>query len=125
MFSHVTLGTNDWETAEPFWTAVTDALNIPVLFKRDGGIAYGELTGPKIFIGPAFDGQPASYGNGTHVAFIAKTRAMVDAFHKAALATGGSDEGAPGLRLYHPNYCLLYTSPSPRDRTRSRMPSSA
>lgn len=108
MFSHVTLGTNDWKKAEPFWAAVTDALNIPVLFKRDEGIAYGEMTGPKIFIGPAFDGRPASYGNGTHVAFIAKTRAIVDAFHAAALATGGSDEGAPGLRPYHPNYYGAY-----------------
>jgi predicted lactoylglutathione lyase len=40
-----------------------------------------------------------------HVAFVAKTRADVDAFHAAALAAGGTDNGAPGLRPhYHPDY---------------------
>lgn len=109
MFSHVTLGTNDWPRAKPFWAAVTEALSIPVLFEYDGGIAYGEATGPKVFIGPPFDGQPATNGNGTHVAFIAKSRAEVDAFYKAALANGGTDEGPPGPRPhYHPNYYGAY-----------------
>ncbi len=39
-----------------------------------------------------------------HLAFQAKDRAMVDAFYKAALAAGGSDNGAPGERHYHPGY---------------------
>lgn len=109
MFSHVTLGTNDWARAKPFWAAIMKVLDLPVLFEREGGIAYGEPTGPKIFIGPAFDGQTATYGNGTHVAFLAKSRAMVDAFHAAALANGGLDEGLPGPRPhYHPNYYGAY-----------------
>jgi len=109
MFSHVTLGTNDWTRAKPFWAAVTEALGIPVLFEYDGGIAYGEATGPKVFIGPPFDGQPATHGNGTHVAFIAGDRATVDAFYAAALANGGADEGPPGPRPhYHPNYYGAY-----------------
>lgn len=109
MFSHVTLGTNDWARAKPFWASVMGALGHPVLFEHSGGIAYGEATGPKTFIGPTFDGNPATNGNGTHVAFITKSRATVDAFHAAAMAHGGSDEGAPGLRPhYHPNYYGAY-----------------
>ena len=109
MFSHVTLGTNDWARAKPFWQAVMAALGQPVLFEHEGGVAYGEPTGPKTFIGPTFDGKPATNGNGTHIAFLAKDRATVDAFHAAALANGGSDEGAPGLRAhYHPNYYGAY-----------------
>lgn len=109
MFSHVTLGTNDFERARPFWQAVAAALDLPLLFEYPGGIAYGTSPGPKIFIGPTFDGNPASFGNGTHVAFLAKTRAEVDAFHAAALANGGSDEGPPGPRPhYHPNYYGAY-----------------
>ena len=54
-----------------------------------------------------FDGQPASHGNGTMLALTAQTRAVVDAFHAAALAHGGSDEGAPGLR-YSANFYSCY-----------------
>ena len=109
MYSHTTLGTNDWARAKPFWAAVSDALELPQLFIHDGGVAYGTLTGPKLFVGHAFDGGPATNGNGTHIAFLAKTRAVVDVFHAAALANGGSDEGAPGLRPhYHPNYYGAY-----------------
>lgn len=80
MFSHVTLGTNNWENAEPFWEAVASALELPLLFKRPGGVAYGELMGPKIFIGPTFNGELASNGNGTHVAFLAKDRPQLTRF---------------------------------------------
>lgn len=109
MFSHVTLGTNDFACAEPFWKAVMAELGHPVFLERPGGIAFGEAVGPKLFVGPAFDGKPAISGNGTHVAFIVKDRATVDAFHAAALAHDGTDEGAPGLRPhYHQNYYGAY-----------------
>ena len=53
--------------------------------------------------------EPATYGNGTHVAFLAPSHAAVDAFHAAALAEGGQDEGAPGPRPhYHKDYYGAY-----------------
>ena len=55
------------------------------------------------------DKNDATPGNGAMVAFEAATRAAVDAFHAAALAGGGSDEGPPGLRThYHPDYYGAY-----------------
>ena len=109
MFSHVTLGTNDWHRARPFWTAVMEVLGHPIMFEREGGIAFGSPTGPKTFVGPTFDRRPAQPGNGVHVAYLVDSRAKVDAFYAAALANGGSDEGAPGLRPhYHPNYYGAY-----------------
>jgi catechol 2,3-dioxygenase-like lactoylglutathione lyase family enzyme len=109
MFSHVTLGTNDWARAKPFWIAVMKALGHPVMFEREGGIAFGLPVGPKTFVGPPFDRQEARPGNGVHVAYIAPDRATVDAFHAVALAHGGTDEGPPGLRPhYHPNYYGAY-----------------
>lgn len=109
MFSHITLGTNDWQRARPFWTAIMDVLGHPIMFEREGGIAFGDPAGPKTFVGPTFDGEPATNGNGTHIAYVVKHRAAVDAFHAAALANGGTDEGAPGLRPhYHPNYYGAY-----------------
>lgn len=105
MFSHVTLGTNDFAKAETFYDAVMGELGHPVMFKTDRLAAYGTPTGEKLFIVPPFDGKPARSGNGVHVAFIVSERAKVDAFYKAALAHGGTDEGPPGPRPhYHPNY---------------------
>ena len=110
MFSHVTLGTNDIERAKRFYIPVMAALGIEQPFELPrAGIVFGELAGLKLFIGAPFDGGAASHGNGEHVAFLAKDRAAVDAFHAAALANGGSDEGAPGLRPhYHANYYGAY-----------------
>ena len=109
MFSHVTVGTNDFARAERFYDAVMDALGQPVLMQRDGGKAWGEPTGPKLFVGAPFDGRPAERGNGWHAAFIAPDRATVDRAYASALANGGSDEGAPGPRpQYHPNYYAAY-----------------
>jgi catechol 2,3-dioxygenase-like lactoylglutathione lyase family enzyme len=109
MYSHITLGTNDYPAAERFYDAVMAVLGHPKLFKVPGSCAYGETTGPKLFIVPPFDGQPARPGNGVHAAFIAKSRSVVDEFHRVALAHGGTDEGPPGLRPhYHPNYYGAY-----------------
>ena len=109
MFSHVTLGISDFARSEPFYDAIMGALGHPVLFRGEGGKAWGEPIGPKLFIGAPFDGRPAAAGNGVHAAFIAPDRATVDAFHAAALANGGTDEGAPGPRAhYHPNYYGAY-----------------
>jgi hypothetical protein len=51
----------------------------------------------------AAQGQPTGRN---HLAFQARDRATVDAFHRAALAAGGKDNGAPGERPYHPGYVL-------------------
>lgn len=109
MFSHITLGTNDWARAKPFWQAVMATIDVPVFGENDIGICYGGKTDPKLFVGPAYNGEAATSGNGTHIAFMASSRAMVDAFYKAAMENGGTDEGAPGLRPhYHKNYYGAY-----------------
>jgi len=109
MFSHVTLGSNDFAKAEKFYDAVMAVLGHPVFFKASGVLAYGTARGEKLFVLKPFDNKGARPGNGVHAAFKVEARATVDAFHAAALANGGSDEGAPGLRPhYHPNYYGAY-----------------
>lgn len=109
MFSHVTIGSEDPNQAAIFYDVVLGALGIKQHFNMEGVVAYGELTGPKTFILKPFNGEKAQAGNGGHVAFLAATREQVDAFYKAALELGGSDEGAPGIRAhYHANYYGAY-----------------
>jgi len=109
MFSHITLGTNDLERARRFYEPVMATLGIDQPFKLPDTLVFGELAGLKLFIVSPFDGGAAQAGNGPHAAFLAPDRRAVDAFHAAALASGGTDEGAPGLRpRYHAHYYGAY-----------------
>jgi catechol 2,3-dioxygenase-like lactoylglutathione lyase family enzyme len=99
VFSYSTLGVNDMDRAIAFY----DAVFAPLGRKRDttsrtwtGYSEAGDKT--KFFLTRPFNRQEATGGNGTMLAFLAADRASVDAFHAAALAHGGRDEGPPGVR---------------------------
>ena len=104
MLSHVSLGTNDAKRAAAFYGPVLAVLGMRQLREREGGLDYG--TSVMVFsLETPGDGRPASVGNGVHIAFMAECRSMVDAFHRVALANGGTDAGGPGLRPeYDPHY---------------------
>ena len=109
MFSHVTIGSVDPNKAASFYDEVLGTLGIETLFNFEGVVAYGDAAGAKTFIVKPFDGGAPAPGNGGHIAYLAKTRAEVDAFHAAAIRLGGTDEGEPGLRPhYHPHYYGAY-----------------
>jgi catechol 2,3-dioxygenase-like lactoylglutathione lyase family enzyme len=117
MYSHTTLGTRDARRAIAFY----DEVLAPLGFTRhesdpgDGpgkgfaGYAAAPESTPQFWIMSPLDGGPATPGNGVTIAFEAPDRAAVDRFHATALAHGGRDEGAPGLRPhYHPDYYGAY-----------------
>jgi catechol 2,3-dioxygenase-like lactoylglutathione lyase family enzyme len=113
MFSYVSLGTRDITRATAFYDAVLAQLGHARIaeYDPDGSSAAWGLDdpGPHLWVTEPFDGNPASLGNGTMVSFLAQSRAAVDAFHAAALAFGGHDEGAPGLRAqYGPHFYAAY-----------------
>jgi catechol 2,3-dioxygenase-like lactoylglutathione lyase family enzyme len=113
MFSYVSLGTRDLARAMPFYDAVLGPLGhvrVEDYDPEDRSAAWGlDDPGPHLWVTQPFDGQLASVGNGTMVSFLADSRAAVDAFHAAALAHGGTDEGAPGLRpQYGPHFYAAY-----------------
>jgi catechol 2,3-dioxygenase-like lactoylglutathione lyase family enzyme len=107
MFHHVSLGSNDLERSAAFYDPVLAAIGYYQIKRSDRVLAYGvnEVT---FTLERPIDGNPATAGNGSHIAFLAGDRAMVDEFHRIALAQGGRDEGAPGLRGYDPNYYAAF-----------------
>jgi catechol 2,3-dioxygenase-like lactoylglutathione lyase family enzyme len=113
MFSYVSLGTQDLNRAIQFYDAALAPLGHERIAERDPdttSAAWGtDDPGPHLWVTLPFDGQPATVGNGVMVSFLANSRAAVDAFHRAALATGGTNEGAPGLRpQYGPHFYAAY-----------------
>ncbi|MCA0043698.1 VOC family protein [Celeribacter litoreus] len=115
MFSHVTLGADDLDVAERFF----DAVLLPLGLHRrqvepDGGPearcwVRPEAPYPRFYVYKPFDGKRACGGNGAMLAFVAPSRAAVDAAYAAGLKTGGTCEGAPGLRPhYAPEYYGAY-----------------
>ena len=106
VISHITLGTNDAERAGRFYDAVLGVLGFLRLPKPP---AYEKGGMPTIYLYPPEDGRPATWGNGTHIAFVVKAREAVHAFHEAALRLGGSCAGEPGPRPhYGENYYAAY-----------------
>ncbi|CAL60808.1 Conserved hypothetical protein [Herminiimonas arsenicoxydans] len=104
LIDHIQLVVSDLAASQQFYMAILDALDVPL-----GGSGDGYFWADELFVSTA-DSQ-AAQGKLTgryHLAFQAKNKAMVEAFHKAALANGGTDNGAPGLRSYHPGYYAAF-----------------
>ena len=109
MFLYVTLGSNDLTRARAFYDPVMATLGHVQLLSNETDVGYGQPgdADPSLYVITPFDRAPATRGNGTMLALTAATRAAVRDFHAAALASGGSDEGAPGLR-YSANFYACY-----------------
>ena len=110
MLLYLTLGTNDLARAIRFYDAVMPVLGLTrrVTEAVEAGYGTPEDARCRLWITAPFDGRPATIGNGSMAALVAPSRAAVDAFHASALSAGGSDEGAPGLRPYHPHFYACY-----------------
>jgi catechol 2,3-dioxygenase-like lactoylglutathione lyase family enzyme len=100
LMSHVSLGTNQYERAVAFYDAVMAALGAQRLMQHPGATAYGRQF-PEFWVQTPIDGKPATVGNGTHIGFLATSRAQVDAFWAAALAAGAMPDGPPGPRPHY------------------------
>ena len=115
MIAYVTIGADDIARAKRFYSAFLPALNYE-LKEGPEGLSYalpeqpGQSTAPpEFYVKSPFDGRLASAGNGTMVAFEARSQKQVRDLHSAALAAGGSDEGQPGFRdSYGPHFYVGY-----------------
>ena len=106
MIDHLSLGSADLDRAMAFYEAALAPLGIKRLMTRAGEDGRVETAGFGDAHFPYYWLRRADEPSGPlHLAFRAPSRAAVDAFHAAALAAGGRDNGAPGLRpQYHPGY---------------------
>ncbi len=107
MLDHIGFGVSDFARSKEFYERALAPLGYRIIMEvtpqENGGEAYagfGDERKPYFWIGTG-----NALAGRLHVAFIAKDRAAVDAFHRAAIAAGGKNNGSPGLRpRYHPDY---------------------
>lgn len=104
LIDHLQLVVRDLQASRRFYDAVFEVLGVPL-----GGEGDDYFWADELFVSSqdshAAQGQPTGRH---HLAFQAADRAMVEAFHRAALAAGGRDNGAPGERPYHPGYYAAF-----------------
>lgn len=99
MIGYTSVGTNDLDKAVHFYGDLLSLLGAQPFFKSDRGVGWGVSQDKPMFsVLKPFDGEPATVGNGSMVALSAKDIEQVQALHAKAIALGGQDEGAPGLR---------------------------
>jgi catechol 2,3-dioxygenase-like lactoylglutathione lyase family enzyme len=107
MLDHLGFAVADFPRSRAFYAAALAPLGMTVHSEGEGWAMFGPAGRPLLWIGGRdIAGPPPGR---IHYAFAASDRAAVDAFHAAALAAGGHDNGAPGVRAqYHPNYYAAF-----------------
>ena len=109
ILDHITVIVSDYARSKAFYEKALAPLGITPVMEFGEACGFGRGPKPDFWIGKG----PTSFQTAehlriitpTHVAFSARSRAEVDAFHAAAIAAGGKDFGAPGPRpVYHPGY---------------------
>jgi catechol 2,3-dioxygenase-like lactoylglutathione lyase family enzyme len=104
LIDHIQLVVRDIEASRRFYEAVFEVLKIPI-----GGSAEDYFWADELFVSTAASRAAQGHLTGRHhLAFQAGSRETVEAFHQAALAAGGKDNGAPGERPYHPGYFAAF-----------------
>ena len=111
MLDHVSLGVTDLERSRRFYDAVLQPLGIVrIVDFEQRGSDYGAMPG-SLGVEFTITAEPGNSmpSRGMHVCFRAPDRAAVEAFHRAALQSGGRSDGEPGLRPhYHPDYFAAF-----------------
>lgn len=100
MIDHVGFAVSDLAAAKDFYAKALAPLGYTVLMEYPTAVGLGKDRKPDLWLAVGGATSPK-----LHIAIVAETRAQVDAFHAAAIAAGGRDNGAPGIRAqYHPTY---------------------
>lgn len=112
MFTHICVSAHDLDVSGNFYKAVLAPLGIGDKGKfSERTWGFGKETGPSLLVTIPADGQQATHSNGGTIGLSAPDREAVDAFYKAALEMGGTDEGAPGPRFRDDLYAAYVRDP--------------
>lgn len=104
LVDHIQLVVRDLAASRRFYDAVLGSIGVPM-----GGEGPGFFWADELFVSTKESKAAQGELTGrTHLAFQARSRADVDAFHRDAVAAGGKDAGAPGERPYHPGYYAAF-----------------
>ena len=99
MIGYITLGTDDMAKAASFYDPLFETIGAGRFMEGDHFIAWARSPDtPAFSVITPYDGNPATVGNGVMIALVLESPEQVAAFHAKALALGGTDEGAPGVR---------------------------
>jgi catechol 2,3-dioxygenase-like lactoylglutathione lyase family enzyme len=109
ILDHIGINVSDYQRSKAFYEKALAPLGISLVMEFGVFGGFGRDKKPDFWIGQgatAFQTpKQIEVITPVHVCFVARSRADVDAFYAAALAAGGKDNGAPGIRaMYHPNY---------------------
>jgi catechol 2,3-dioxygenase-like lactoylglutathione lyase family enzyme len=109
MIDHVSIAVCDLEVGASFYEPLLATLGMIKLREwPDAAIGYGKKY-PEFWINRRKDMAPIAADSGVHICLRASSTGVVDAFHAAALAGGGTSDGAPGFRAhYHENYYAAF-----------------
>jgi catechol 2,3-dioxygenase-like lactoylglutathione lyase family enzyme len=104
MFDHVVFGVSDYAASKAFFLKALEPLGVTVVLEGPLGLELSADGKSSLCLRPGEE-KPSHL----HLAFTAQNRRQVEAFHRAALAAGGKDNGAPGLRpQYHAHYYAAF-----------------
>jgi catechol 2,3-dioxygenase-like lactoylglutathione lyase family enzyme len=97
MIDHISIAVSDLPRATRFYEAVLGAIGYAMLDVRGSTVGFGKKY-PEFWVNARPDMEPLPANNGSHICLRVRSTELVDAFHAAALANGGSSNGEPGLR---------------------------
>lgn len=103
MIAHTTLAVSDYERAKIFYSKALEPLGYCNNMEHSNAAGFNDGKNTDFWIT-----QEKKQIVTTHLAFEAKSREQVDAFHRAALAAGATDHGKPGYRAYWPGYYAAF-----------------
>lgn len=104
LIDHLQLVVRDLERSKRFYTSALEALGIPLSGEGPDFFWFDEL----FVSSPGSAAAQGALTGRTHLAFQARDRTAVERFHQAAIQAGGTDNGAPGERPYHPDYYAAF-----------------